>query len=132
MKPPAAEVSPEGDVIVECGLDAPPEKVWRALTVPELAADWLGAAPEEAGGERRTGMTLGMTPGMTYEIVEARPYSRLSYRWRDDADGREATLLTVELSPREAGGTWLRLTHAPARLSVRAVNGNSPPLALAA
>ena len=25
----------------ECALDAPPEKVWRALTVPEYLKRWL-------------------------------------------------------------------------------------------
>ena len=28
-------------VVVDCDLDAPPEKVWRALTQPELMAAWL-------------------------------------------------------------------------------------------
>ena len=47
--------SEDGEVVVECGLDASPEKVWRALTVPELAADWLGAMHESApvSGESR-------------------------------------------------------------------------------
>jgi uncharacterized protein YndB with AHSA1/START domain len=122
MKPVDAEVSPDGDITVECGLDEPPEKVWRALTVPELVADWLGAEPadrESAPGEK------------TYEIVETRPYSRLRYRWRDNADeSLSDSFVTIELAPREDGGTWFRLTHAPAR--VRPANGNAPPVALAA
>ncbi len=28
-------------ITVECDLDAPPEKVWRALTEPELLSAWL-------------------------------------------------------------------------------------------
>ena len=37
------------EVVVECELDASPEKVWRALTVPELVAEWL-QVPHEADG----------------------------------------------------------------------------------
>ena len=45
-------------------------------------------------------------------------------------DERESTV-TFEIGPRPGGNTWFRLTHSPAR-PVRAANGNSPPLALAA
>ena len=53
--------SGDGEVVVECGLDASPEKVWRALTIPELAADWLGAAYEPASRDDAIA---------TFEIVE--------------------------------------------------------------
>jgi uncharacterized protein YndB with AHSA1/START domain len=124
MKPLDAEISDTGAVTVECGLDAPPEKVWRALTQPALVADWLGALPE-GDAQRRD--------GKTYEIVEASPYTHLRYRWRDDArDGAADTFVTFELSRRDDGGTWFRLVHAPARAPMRGANGNAPPLALAA
>jgi uncharacterized protein YndB with AHSA1/START domain len=32
---------PAESIVVECDLPEPPEKVWRALTVPELLAAWL-------------------------------------------------------------------------------------------
>ena len=30
-------------IVVDCDLDEPPEKVWRALTEPALLGAWLGA-----------------------------------------------------------------------------------------
>jgi uncharacterized protein YndB with AHSA1/START domain len=115
----------EDGVVVECDLDAAPEKVWRALTVPELVEQWLGVrtADAAAGAEPR------------YEIVEAEPFSRLRYAWRDPQVTEPDTIVTFDLSPLPGGGTWFRLTHgiaADSRATVAAANSNSPPLALAA
>lgn len=86
-------------VVVDCELDAPPEKVWRALTVPELVAEWLEVAPVEEGQERG------------YAIVEATPFSRLRYAWHDAASDRPGSLVTFELWPQGDGRTRFRLTH---------------------
>ena len=40
------------DIVVECTLDAPPEKVWRALTEPDLVAAWLLPEGDYAGAIR--------------------------------------------------------------------------------
>lgn len=101
----------EDDIVVECELDAAPEKVWRALTIPELAAEWLGASE-----------------GTSYRIVEAEPYSRLRYAWNDPATDRPESEVTVELWPGSEGRTGFRLTHAARTIPVPlAANGNSPP-----
>ncbi len=105
------------DVVVECELDAAPDKVWRAITVPELVSAWLDPRPGEATDQ-------------SYEMIDEEPCSRVRYAWRDAQDARESTV-TFEIGPRPGGNTWFRLTHSPAR-PVRAANGNSPPLALAA
>lgn len=119
-----AEISEAGDVTVECSLDAPPEKVWRALTVPELVTDWLGARPES--GEAKDDASP------LYEIVEAEPFSHVRYRWRDhDADEADS-FVTFELQPRQDGGTTFRLVHARSRPAIQPANGNSPPLVMAA
>jgi uncharacterized protein YndB with AHSA1/START domain len=116
-----ASIGPDGEVVVECGLDAPPEKVWRALSIPELAADWLRARPEGATG-----------PEPSFEIVAAEPFSRLTYRWRDRAEPMPGdSFVTVELRPDGTGATWFRLTHSPPRARLTAANGNAP-VALAA
>ena len=74
-------------------LEAPPEKVWRALTVPSLRDHWLQPAPA----------------GVIAELVEAEPPTRLRWRWL--VSGEAADLVTFTLSPNGAGGTRLRLVH---------------------
>lgn len=116
----------EDEVVVECDLDAAPEKVWRALTVPELVEQWLGVRP--------SGDAVDKTDP-SYEILEAEPFSRLRYAWRDRATTEPDTIVTFDLRPLPDGGTWFRLTHGIAagyRAPVMAANCNSPPLARAA
>jgi uncharacterized protein YndB with AHSA1/START domain len=115
----------DDEIVVECDLDAAPEKVWRALTMPELVEQWLGVAPVAAGESGET----------TYQIVEAEPFSRLRYAWHDPATTEPDTIVTFDLSPLPGGRTAFRLTHgiaATVRAPVAAANCNSPPRALAA
>jgi uncharacterized protein YndB with AHSA1/START domain len=81
-------------LVFECDLEAPVGQVWRALTVPELRAAWLGEAESEA-----------------CRVVEAAPGERLVVGWPDD--GRESTV-TFEIEADEAGGTRLRIVHSAA------------------
>ena len=95
-------------LVFECDLEEPPEKVWRALTEPELLQAWLQE----------------VEPARTdYEILTAEPHRTLRYRWRDresgaaDSGDREVhSVVTVELAPGEVGGTHLRLTHGEFRV----------------
>ena len=95
-------------LVFECDLEEPPEKVWRALTEPELLEAWLkNAEPTRTD----------------YEILTAEPHRTLRYRWRDresgagDSGDREVqSVVTVELAPGETGGTHLRLTHGEFRI----------------
>jgi len=114
MKPDSSD-----SLTFECDLDEPPEKVWRALTEPELLEAWL--APDDVSRAARADGTAEVTPEerpVPYEIVTADPHRLLRYRWRDREDGvgdsvdREVqSLVTVELVPSPQGGTHLRLTH---------------------
>ena len=81
-------------VIVECELPDPPEKVWRALTEPELVAEWLMDG-EPAPIER--------------EVVLEEPHRLLRYAWRDGRDVE--SLVTFELERTATGGTNLRVIH---------------------
>ena len=81
-------------VIVECELPDPPEKVWRALTEPDLVAEWL-TADEPAPIER--------------EVVLEEPHRLLRYAWRDGRDVE--SLVTFELERTSTGGTNLRVVH---------------------
>ncbi|HEU4624232.1 MAG TPA: SRPBCC domain-containing protein [Steroidobacteraceae bacterium] len=107
-------------VVVECDLHEPPEKVWRALTEPELVAEWLLPLTGEG-------------PGVDCEVIESRPNRLLRYSWRDRANdprdleadvagARDAadarmerdaldSIVTFELTRTDAGGTHLRIIH---------------------
>lgn len=100
------------ELVFECELDAPPEKVWRALTVREYLQRWLKLdEPAEM------------------DVVSAEENRSLTYRWRDAGQGAvvgaEVSVVTFELTPTEEGRTWFRLTHAPVAVPV-AANSNQP------
>ena len=110
----------ETDALVfECALDAPPEKVWRALTVPEYLERWL--KPEQ---------------DIDLAVVTAEENKSLTYRWREAGQGAvvgmEDSLVTFELTPTNDGGTWFRLTHAPMAMPVAANSNLGGPVMLAA
>ena len=81
-------------VVVECELPDPPEKVWRALTEPDLVAEWLTA--DEPGPIER-------------EVVLEEPPRLLRLAWRDGRDVE--SMVTFELARTPAGGTNLRVVH---------------------
>ena len=87
-------------LVFECALDAPPEKVWRALTIPEYLERWL--KPDK---------------DLDLAVVTAEENKSLTYRWREAGQGAilgmEDSLVTFELTPTTDGGTWFKLTHAP-------------------
>jgi uncharacterized protein YndB with AHSA1/START domain len=81
-------------VVVECELPDPPEKVWRALTEPDLVAEWL---------------TDGEPVPIEHEVVLQEPHRLLRYAWRDGRDVE--SLVTFELERTASGGTNLRVIH---------------------
>jgi uncharacterized protein YndB with AHSA1/START domain len=103
------------DLVFETGLDAPPDKVWRALTIPEYLERWL-ERPESVDVD---------------QVAANEPHS-VTYRWTErgsgDADPEES-FVTFELTPRDNGGTWFRLTHRPAAPPT-AANNNEAPMAM--
>lgn len=107
------------NIVLEYFLESSPEKVWRAITIPELVEIWLGK-PDEATGTR------------DYEILDTIPFSRVRYAWRDTETNMPHTLVTFEIRPAENGKTWFRLTHSPRALPRMAANSNGSPTALAA
>ncbi len=81
-------------VVVECELPDPPEKVWRALTEPDLVAEWL---------------TAGEPGPIEREVVLEEPHRLLRLAWRDGRDVE--SLVTFELERTCTGGTKLRVVH---------------------
>jgi uncharacterized protein YndB with AHSA1/START domain len=111
--------APTEDLVLEYELDAPPEKVWRAISIPAFREKWL---PTDA-------------------LADAEPISSASgeevrYRMRDDEPPYLESVVTFQVRPNALGGAKLRIIHEPAdALGVRQrtpANGNAPRLMRAA
>lgn len=134
----SAQLHPSDSLVFECDFEEPPEKVWRALTEPQLLEAWLtaeepsrtdsaeGKSSEGADGKSSQAVagTARRIARSEYDIVSAEPHRRLRFRWRDkesavgDSGGREVhSMVTFELAPGPAGGTHLRLTHGEFRFA---------------
>lgn len=92
-------------LVSEHRLDAPVDKVWRAIRIPELREHWLPGSGQ--------GQVLAEQPGRLLELAlrEAEP------------PFLESTV-RFALRPDAAGGTWLTIVHAlaPRRLAREAAN----------
>ena len=106
-------------LVLEYEFEEPPQKVWRAVSVPELRERWL---PERLLEDT--------------EPVSSVPGEEVSYRMRDDEPPFLGSTVTFAVSPRSDGGTRLRIIHRleDARLAHRplAANGNGTCLMRAA
>jgi uncharacterized protein YndB with AHSA1/START domain len=108
------------DIAVDCTLEFPPERVWRALIEPELLARWL--LPNDFRPE--VGHVFGFVPDqrleggpIACEVLELEPERRLKLSWRsadvserDPVGNRLDSVVTFELEP-VARGTRLRIAH---------------------
>ncbi|MGY3449423.1 SRPBCC family protein [Bradyrhizobium sp. USDA 4353] len=112
--------SQDEDLVLDYDLDAPPEKVWRAISSPALRETWLPSG----------------------DLADAAPISSISgeevrYRMRDDEPPYLESIVTFQLTPNADGGTRLRIIHGlPAttllRQMPRAANSNAHCLMRAA
>ncbi|MGR9171935.1 SRPBCC family protein [Rhizobium sp. KDH_Rht_773_N] len=110
----------ESGIVQHYELDAPPEKVWRAISIAEFREKWL---PKEALADPQS---VCETPGR-----------EIRYRLRDDAPPHLESTVTFTIAPNASGGTSLRIVHELTgatfeRLAKTVANGNSPMLMLAA
>jgi uncharacterized protein YndB with AHSA1/START domain len=111
---------PAEDLVLDYDLDAPPEKVWRAISIPAFREAWLP-----------TGDLADIAP------VSSAPGEEIRYRMRDGEPPFLESVVTFQLTPNTEGGTRLRIIHglADARLSSRpprAANNNGSCLLRAA
>jgi uncharacterized protein YndB with AHSA1/START domain len=105
-------------VVVERDIAYPPEKIWRALTQPQLMAEWLMQSDFEPvpGRSFRFSADWG---GVDCQVQTVEPNKTLSYKW--DAFGLES-IVTWTLTPTD-NGTRLR----PAALFKGSSNRALPP-----
>jgi uncharacterized protein YndB with AHSA1/START domain len=99
-------------IIVDYELKTAPEKVWRALTEPEILGRWL--MPNDIApvvGHRftfRTAPAPGFDGVVHCEILECQPYKRLVHTW---VGGPIRTVVTWVLRSTFIGGTCLHFTQ---------------------
>ena len=99
----------------EYDLAEPPEKVWRALTVPELLAAWM--MPNDIRPETGSRFAFaGPDAAIECEILDAEPERLLRYSWRErpgDAARQDPldSTVTFTLARTVSGGTHLRIVH---------------------
>ncbi|MFK0162264.1 SRPBCC domain-containing protein [Rhizobium sp. NPDC090279] len=79
---------------LEYEFSEPPQKVWRAVSTPELRENWL---PKEALADPEA---ISVTPG-----------EEVRYRLRDDAPPFLESTVTFRIAPNASGGTSLRIIH---------------------
>jgi uncharacterized protein YndB with AHSA1/START domain len=108
-----ADQAQTDQLVQEYELDAPPEKVWRALSVAEFREKWLPTAA----------------------LADAEPVGSVAgeeirYRMRDDEPPFLHSMVTFQVRPNADGGTHLTIIHrladARARHQLpRAANSNA-------
>lgn len=137
-------------IAFECDLAEPPEKVWRALTTPEIMSEWLlptDLERAEAGAAFIFRDPAAPDAPIECEVLSVEAGRSIDFRWRDGEARRDGLDSTVrfEIAPAGAGGTRLRIVHEVRRAGVtalstsvqrataaRAVNDNRLPLRMAA
>lgn len=117
---PLADGAHSTDLVLEYVLEAPPEKVWRAITIPAFREKWL---PEK---------DLAQSEPLT-EV----PGEEVSYPMKDGTPPFLESVVAFELIPEENGGTLLRIVHRLTDIRLmspisEAANSNEPCLMLVA
>ena len=82
MTEPESPTAAGATLSFECDLPDPPEKVWRALTEPELLAAWMMPNDMKAKAASRFAFA-GPDAPIECEVLEAEPGRLLRYSWRE-------------------------------------------------
>lgn len=84
----------EKGIELEYELDAAPQKVWRAISIPDFRENWL---PSEALADS--------------EPASCKPGKEISYRMRESEPPFLESIVTFRIVPGVSGGTYLRVIH---------------------
>jgi uncharacterized protein YndB with AHSA1/START domain len=93
-------------------LDAPPERVHRAWSVPEELASWF---PREVEGSLLVGATTTLAwsdRALAVEVLESDPPRLFRWRWARDPSDPTLTEVTVRID-RHGYGSRLSLSEGP-------------------
>lgn len=82
------------DLTLEYELDVPPEKVWRAISIPAFREKWLPG-------------TMLADP----DPVSSTPGEEVGYRMREEKPPFLESIVTFQVRPGAQGGTLLRIVH---------------------
>ncbi|OOO26455.1 hypothetical protein BS627_05280 [Agrobacterium salinitolerans] len=111
--------APKNGIELEYDLDEPPQKVWRAISIPAFRAIWL---PAEALAEA--------------EAIDITPGEEVRYRLREDTPPFLESTVTFRIAANTQGGTSLRIIHDlpvnTGRMIKAAANHNGSSIKLAA
>ena len=98
-------------VVVEREIPHPPEKLWRALTVPHLLEEWLMKNDFQPVPGHRFNLRGDWGGVLDCEVLVVEPQKTLSYTWNfpnEDAAFNLQSVVTFTLTPID-GGTHLRM-----------------------
>ena len=115
MKPVDKTVSGQSDTLAfELDLNHSPQKVWRAITEPELLSRWLlpvtGFKLDVGAAFTLNTQPVGGWDGVVKcRVLESEAHKKLSYAWVV-GDMEIDTVVTFTLSPTETG-THLSITQ---------------------
>jgi uncharacterized protein YndB with AHSA1/START domain len=121
MSEPQSAARRRESIVVENDLPDSPERVWRALTDPNLLEAWLmpNNIRAEVGAhfQFRTAPAPGWSGIVECEVLQVVPHRLLVYSWRGGSKATEGyghpldTVVRWRLTPLENGGTRLHLEH---------------------
>jgi uncharacterized protein YndB with AHSA1/START domain len=109
------------EIVCECELDAPPETVWRAVTIPEFLEEWMGVRPDTEGDA-----------DVSCEMIDQSPGSQVRFAWHDRRSDAPESLVTIDIESAPENRTRFRLSHSDMTIRMKAANDNDRAMRLAA
>jgi len=114
-------------VVVEREMPHPPAKLWRALTQPQLIAEWLMKNDFKPQVGHRFNLRGEWGGVLDCEVLVVEPNKELAYTWNhahDDPAFSLRSVVTFTLTP-TAAGTRLRMEQAGFRPDQRQAFGGA-------
>lgn len=111
----------EREIVCECELDAPPETVWRAVSVPEFLEEWMGIRPD-----------ADTDADVSCEMIDQSPGTQVRFAWHDRRTDAPESIVTIDIEPAAENRTWFRLSHSDTATRMQAANDNRSRMLLAA